>query len=340
MNKKIFSTLLLVVFFSYLGCGSSDSPNATTVSNNPDGNTAVVWSSIFLTGIRLSSGTLTPVFSKDVTTYTAQVSNATASITITPIAEDNKAQITVAGQSLRSEQVSDQISLVAAVPKTVEIEVTSSTGNDHEIYTVTITREGSSDANLSDLDITGAAIGDFGTSTLIYSAIVPMTTQLISIKPTLEDMTATVKVNGSPINSGDTVVIDIATGYNIINVLITAQSGGQKTYSVVITRGNSDADITSLGAVDELNNAIAVSPAFDKAVTTYVIQLDPSVNSLRIAAGSSDPYATIKINGSVTASGFQSNGINVNSGVNTITVQIISSDNSTQKIYTIFAVKP
>ena len=344
MNKTIINVILAVsILLLSVGCGSSVSPDvgAKAASTSPSGDAAVAWSSVYLTDITLSAGTLDPIFSKDIVAYTVQVPNTVASITITPTAEDTNSSLTVDGEKLNSGNISSAIALVVNVPRTIDIKVVSSKGNGSKTYSVTVTRIPSNNANLSSMDVNGAVISPvFNKNTIIYSAIVPTTTDRVSVQPILEDLTATLEVNANSISSGDIFLVDLNPGYNMISTVVTAQNGDKKTYTVIITRGNSDADLSDLSVVDGANVSISINPVFNADITTYSIQLGSSVTDIRVTADANDPYAVISINGTTVNSGFQSDNIAINSGVNTIKVQTSSSDNSTQKTYFIIAVKP
>jgi hypothetical protein len=64
-----------------------------------------------LTGLTLTSGTLSPTFNKGIYEYTASVSNNVTSIGVTPTAEDTNATITVNGTTVPSGATSPYVSL-------------------------------------------------------------------------------------------------------------------------------------------------------------------------------------------------------------------------------------
>lgn len=64
-----------------------------------------------LTALRISSGTLTPSFSSEITNYSVTVANATTSIAVTPTVADTSLGITVNGTSVASGTASSAISL-------------------------------------------------------------------------------------------------------------------------------------------------------------------------------------------------------------------------------------
>ncbi|MFC5469009.1 S-layer homology domain-containing protein [Cohnella suwonensis] len=95
-----------------------------------------------LSGLALSSGTLSPGFASGTTAYAAGVANGISSLTVTPTASDSRAAITINGQSVISGQPSGAINL-AAGDNPVTIEVTARDGTK-KTYTVTVNRASSS----------------------------------------------------------------------------------------------------------------------------------------------------------------------------------------------------
>jgi len=91
-----------------------------------------------LSGLVLSSGTLSPAFSSTTTAYTASVANTTTSVTILPTVTDGTATVKVNGVPVPSGTTSQAITLVAG-PNTVNVVVTAQDGTT-STYTVTVTR--------------------------------------------------------------------------------------------------------------------------------------------------------------------------------------------------------
>ena len=94
-----------------------------------------------LVNLVLSDGTLTPAFDPAITSYTADVAQATTSITVTPTALDSNATITVNGDPVVSGTPSDPIAL-AVGPNVITTTVTTEFGMPMQSYTVTVTRAG------------------------------------------------------------------------------------------------------------------------------------------------------------------------------------------------------
>ncbi|KHJ37930.1 autotransporter-associated beta strand repeat [Pedobacter glucosidilyticus] len=93
-----------------------------------------------LSALAISSGTLTPTFAANTTSYTASVSNATTSITVTPTRAETTATITVNGVAVTSGNASGAINL-AVGSNTITTIVRAQDGTTTKTYTVTVTRE-------------------------------------------------------------------------------------------------------------------------------------------------------------------------------------------------------
>ena len=93
-----------------------------------------------LSALAISSGTLTPTFAANTTAYTAGVTNATTSITVTPTRAEANATITVNGVAVTSGNASGAINL-AVGSNTITTVVTAQDGTTTKTYTVTVTRE-------------------------------------------------------------------------------------------------------------------------------------------------------------------------------------------------------
>ena len=110
-------------------------PSATaTVSGTSASNIST------LSGLTLSSGTLSPTFSSSRTSYTATVSTDTSTVTITPTRSQANATITVNGTTVSSGAASGSISLSTGA-NTITVVGTAQDGSTTS-YTITVTRAG------------------------------------------------------------------------------------------------------------------------------------------------------------------------------------------------------
>ena len=93
----------------------------------------------YLSGLKLSQGTLTPAFDRNTTAYTVEVENTTDSITVTPVKDSYWASLTVNGKTVASETASEAIALKEGA-NTITVRVTAENGSTKD-YTITVTRK-------------------------------------------------------------------------------------------------------------------------------------------------------------------------------------------------------
>jgi hypothetical protein len=104
--------------------------------------TAVASSNANLSALSISAGTLSPIFASGTISYTASVSNATTSITVSPTKADANAIIQVQvneGGFTTIATTSDSLALEEGT-NTVDVNVTAQDGSTFKSYTITVTR--------------------------------------------------------------------------------------------------------------------------------------------------------------------------------------------------------
>jgi len=280
--------------------------NGTTTKPYTINVTRTISANADLSGLSLSSGTLSPAFAAGTTGYTASVENSVSSITVTPTTADISAEVTVNGVPVDSGVASAPLPLIVG-SNTISLLVTAENGATKP-YTITVTRVESSNADLNDLTLSnGTLIPSFVPGT--YKASVDYQVSSVTVTPTVAD-TAHATVAVSLYSSGGTLVIGpiavpsgtaspslpLVVGSNTITVLVTAQDGTTKTYTVTVTRGaSSNADLSNL----TLSHGTLV-PAF---AGTYTASVGHSVSSITVTPTLSDVA-----NASVTASVYNGSG--------------------------------
>ncbi|MFJ7669435.1 S-layer homology domain-containing protein [Lysinibacillus sp. NPDC097195] len=93
-----------------------------------------------LKNLMISSGTLSPAFNKEITSYTASVSSVVDSVIITPIVEESTSTVTVNGTL-----ATQPIKLVTGA-NTIQVMVTA-TGGSSQLYTIVITKAAPAESN-------------------------------------------------------------------------------------------------------------------------------------------------------------------------------------------------
>ena len=198
----------------------------------------IVWPAPDLSGLALSSGVLSPAFTPETTVYTANVPNSVNSIIVTPTAADASSSVTLLGAAVSSGIPSNPINLRVGT-NTINVVVTAGDGSTTKVYTLTVTRPPSTNAELSSLGVSDVTLSpEFSGGTTNYTASVVNNINTVSVSPTSSDDSATVTVNGSVVAGGAaSEPINLSVGTNKIDVVVTAQDGiTTKTYTLILTR--------------------------------------------------------------------------------------------------------
>jgi Cadherin-like beta sandwich domain len=292
-----------------------------------------------LSNLAVSVGSLTPSFLSTTLNYTDAVSNATASITITPTAADANATIKVNGASVASGSASAGIPLVVG-PNTITVLVTAQDGTTTQAYTITVNRASpasSNNAALSNLAVSaGTLTPSFVATTLNYSDAVPNATASITVTPTAADANATIQANGIAVASGSASgAIALSVGANPINVVITAQDGTTiQTYAISVNRA-SPAQSNNAALANLTVSAGALTPSFASATLNYTDAVTNATSSITVTPTTADANATVQVNGVAVASGSASGAIALIVGSNPINVVVTAQDGTTTQMYMI-----
>ena len=247
------------------------------------------------------AGTLSPAFDPTKTAYTYSVDADEDSVTIAATATDDHA--TVAGTGTYNPRTDGP----------VEVIVTSENGNT-KVYTITFDVAKSTNADLSNLGVTGYTISpSFDKDTLTYNVTVPSDVDKATITAELADD------RGSLTGDGEQ---NLSYGENSFPVVVTAEDGTTtKTYTVNITRTKKDiATLTTL-LVDDVE-----VPGFREDKYEYDLgDVASDKTTIKIDATTTDDDATIDGTGTK----------NLQVGENTFDVVITAQNGTTTKTYTI-----
>ncbi len=190
-------------------------------------------------------------------------------------------------------------------------------------------------ANLSHFVISPGAINPFfATLTTSYSTTVPNSSSTITITPTTVDPNATISINGSPAASGSPFVVNsLVVGSNTVTTIVTAQDGvTTKTYTLAVTRAPS----TNAGLAAMNPSSGPLTPAFSPGTASYTLAVGNATGSITITPVTSEPNATLTVNGSPATSGAAFGPIALSvAGPNVITVTVLAQDGVATKTYTL-----
>jgi len=308
--------LLIATGLSVYGCGDSASVNPV----------------VELRSLAVTPGTLQPSFNGATTQYKADLANNITSVTVTAqpaVAGDN---VTINGEATTSRA----IALDAAGTTTPVNIVVSESGTNSRTYTVLLTKASLTGNNsLRSLSISpGPLDSPFNANTLSYEVSVASNVNSMRVTPTLDDPAATMTVNGQTATSGQaqTIPLNDPGQSTVVSVVVTAQDGTQKQYTLVVSRaalgGNNNLQRLSLSPG-------SLSPVFSPDRTSYTVDVGGSVDSITVTAALEDTNARMTINGLGTNSG-QARSISLGPDGSRTEIQIIvTAQNSSQKTYSI-----
>jgi gliding motility-associated-like protein len=289
-----------------------------------------------LTGLAISSGTLSPVFDAGTLAYSASVPNSSSTITLTPATADATAVVTINGATVNS---GSAFALALHVGNnTINVTVKAQDGTI-KVYTLTVNRALSSDANLSAINMSVGTLNPvFAVATTAYTVTVPSNTTSITVTPTVEDATAAIKVNGTASNSGNPSAAQaLVVGSNTINITVTAQNGSSMVYNVNVIRLGITQNITfatinpvTYGAVDfsiAATSDNSTLPLTYSSTNTAVATIAPNGSVHVVGAGST--VITVSQNGNATYQ--EAMPVNQTLQVNPATLTITANNQS--KVY-------
>lgn len=189
----------------------------------------------------------------------------------------------------------------------------------------------SSNNNLSALTISkGTLTPAFDKDTTSYTATVDETVDSITVTPVTEDSRASIQVNGKTVASGKaSEAIALQEGENIITVVVTAQNGEQKTYTIKVTRNKAELGSNANLAGLALSKG-TLSPKFSAEKEQYKAVVENVVDSILVTPKAADENSTVTVNGKPS-----SEKVALKVGYNTIKVKVVSADGKATKTYTI-----
>ena len=323
-----------MVFTILLALFTALSLNACGDANNVTGPPAPVPLSpdAKLSSLTVTPGTLQPAFSGDVLNYTVDVTSNIASVTVTAQRQNTGATVSINGQTTTSRSVS----LTAAGSDTpLTITVTAPNGSQNT-YSVTVKRAALAGNNsLQNLTVSrGTLAPAFNANTLNYFVNVDSTVANVVVRPTLQDINASMTVSGQRASSGQAHTIPLlGPGSSTpITIIVTAPNGTQKTYSVAVQRA-------ALGGDNNLQR-LTVSPGtffppFDANTTGYFVNVDSTVANVSVTATLHDAHASMMVNGQGTSSGQARTIPLLGPGSSTPITIIVTAPNGTQKTYSV-----
>ncbi len=196
----------------------------------------------------------------------------------------------------------------------------------------------SNNTNLSNLGIKPNDFTGFKTNKTSYDVTVPNDVEKVTVYATAQDKKASIKGNGTQ---------KLNVGKNTLNVVVTAEDGTQKTYTINVTReeGNSQSDNknetnstatenTTTESVSEEKNSdlkslnikgFTLNPTFSPDVYEYKVDVSGDVSSLDIETEGANHSVNVDIVGNE----------NLTDGENTITILVYNEETKQNSTYQI-----
>lgn len=200
-----------------------------------------------------------------------QTYNATNSTSTTP----HSVSITVPAGSLEANGLA--------------VRATTSHGQiSNVVFNCTSAITASHDATLAGLSLSAGSLSpSFSPMTSNYSARVADSVTSITVTPLVSEGHATVSVNGQIVASGSaSPAISLTTGSNAISVMVTAQDGTTRAYSITVNRSETppaSANSSSTVAAGSVNNLIPLTIT-GGTPTAVTIVTPPSQGTATVSA--------------------------------------------------------
>lgn len=263
-----------------------------------------------LSDITVSEGTLTPTFASNKTSYTVNVAGDIDSIEIGATLTDSRAKI-LSGTGTHQLNVGSN---------TITIEVESESGAKQN-YTINVIRAKKLNNNLATLKVDGISVKDFDKDTLEYTLDdVLYSKTSIDISATAEDEDATIEGVGTK---------GLKTGLNEFNIVVTAQNGDKKTYTIKINRAKNDNANLSLLAV----SGYVLVPTFDSEIYDYEVTVDAIKEKLLASEVTAEPEDS-------NAKVEKSEEISLSTTNDNYYIIKVTAENGNIKTYTIKVIRP
>ena len=207
-------------------------------------------------------------------------------------------------------------------PPVVDNSGSSSWSSSNSSRNTSSSQAESSNANLINLGIRPHDFSGFRSGITSYTVTVPADTESVEVYAEAQDSNATVTGTGT---------VSLQEGENTINVVVTAEDGTTKTYTIIITREAAEnteenTEIIEGEGLASLNiQNIELSPKFETNVYEYTAKYIGEVTTLQIEANPTNEEYQVEIVGNE----------DLKEGENLITILVSDSDGNNVATYQI-----
>ncbi len=185
-----------------------------------------------LSGLTVSVGTVTPVFSPATLDYTVDVATGVSSLTVTATVQDSNASLMINGQGISSGQPREISPLAPPGSDTLITILVRAPSGAEKTYSVTVKRPlPSSNAALSALTVSAGTLSPgFAAETLSYTVTVPASIDSLTVTATKSDANAVMSSFGSVIAPAGVSIGSVSSALGLgtttlFTITVTAQDG-------------------------------------------------------------------------------------------------------------------
>lgn len=286
--------------FDIVVTAQDDSQNITTITVERQQDTNNLLKTWTITGN--TGGSINFDFNPTINDYNITVGNQVNRISVNATSLRQSAEVVLSARSPWNLDVGENNFNVTVMAE----------NGDVNIYTMTITRQPSSDACLSRLSLQEARISPtFTCGTKEYAAEVPHRITEVTPIYTTTEPNATVAVTGAN---------DLEVGENTVTLVVTAQDGQtSETFDIIVIRREDTSHSSRL--VNMWTDIGEWDKNFDPDALYYEIKVTPTQNQIKVSGLIED------IDGPATTEGFGSHILN--KGDNIIQIVVTATDGTT-----------
>ena len=270
-----------------------------------------------------SSGDLNPAFASGTNSYALIVGDDVDRVTFNAIPNDSKATVESGTSCTLNTGLNTCNIVVRAEDGTTKTyRVTVNRGSTDEPIDVEPVKN--SDASLKSLDISGFTLTPrFNKNTTTYSIGVSNNITGLDVTAIPTDENATVRIIGNT---------NWVEGVNPVKIIVTAEDGTTRTYTINVTRASSNGGIKAVTDGSTSNNYLQslvinngeLKPQFNKNTSNYNVVIGNQETKLDLSAIPEVDTSRVTIVGND----------NLKVGVNTVTVEVTAKDGSL-RVYTL-----
>lgn len=290
-SKYIFVLLLITMLFPFqVFAKGSVAPNKTSIS----------------------------VVKGSSTTFKVSASNAAGKVTISS-SDKSIATVNKSSVWLDNDSVTVNVKGVKVGTTTIKVVIDAATYDEEVIkktqtIKVTVTEPKSANNKLSSLKVSPKDI-DFNSNKTNYTIVVDNDVDEVKITAKASDSSA--KVTGTGTKS-------LNVYENKFNVVVTAENGSKRTYTITVKRKDKDGNDHVLSSNTKLKDLTVdgYNVAFDDSKDTFTLKVPKEVESIKVNATPDSSAAKVEI------TGYE----NLEAGENTVSIKV-TAENGNAKTY-------